>query len=94
MPRRKASQSVRVNVRPSHAFTVKIHPADPDERGYWAEVPALPGCNSQGDTYEETVANAKQAITGYLRMLVKLGEPIPAEKQPRRTTIETIKVAV
>lgn len=36
------------------------------EGGYWAEVPALPGCISEGDTMEEVVANLKDAIEGWL----------------------------
>jgi predicted RNase H-like HicB family nuclease len=77
-----------------HTYKVVIHPADPDEGGFWAEVPALPGCNSQGETYEQTIVNIKQAIEGYLRMLIKLGQPIPVDKQPKRTTIAAVKVAV
>ncbi|WAL62014.1 type II toxin-antitoxin system HicB family antitoxin [Thermocoleostomius sinensis] len=41
-----------------------IHPAE--EGGYWAEVPALPGCVTEGDTMEEVVANLKDAIEGWL----------------------------
>lgn len=41
-----------------------IHPAE--EGGYWAEVPALPGCITEGDTMEEVVANLKDAIEGCL----------------------------
>ena len=41
-----------------------IHPAE--EGGYWAEVPALPGCITEGDTMEEVVANLKDAIAGWL----------------------------
>jgi predicted RNase H-like HicB family nuclease len=41
-----------------------IHPAE--EGGYWAEVPALPGCASQGDTMEELMANIREAIDAYL----------------------------
>ena len=41
-----------------------IHPAE--ESGYWAEVPALPGCITEGDTMEEVVANLKDAIAGWL----------------------------
>ncbi len=41
-----------------------IHPAE--EGGYWAEVPALPGCVTEGDTMEEIVANLKDAIEGWL----------------------------
>ncbi len=41
-----------------------VHPAE--EGGYWAEVPALPGCVTEGDTMEEVVANLKDAIEGWL----------------------------
>ena len=41
-----------------------IHPAE--EGGYWAEVPALPGCITEGDTMEEVVDNLKDAIEGWL----------------------------
>ena len=33
-----------------------------DENGYWAEVPALKGCFTQGNTIEETIQNVKEAI--------------------------------
>jgi len=41
-----------------------IHSAE--EGGYWAEVPALPGCITEGDTMEEVTANLKDAIEGWL----------------------------
>lgn len=34
--------------------------------GYWAEVPALPGCMTQGDTLEELEINLREAIEGWL----------------------------
>ena len=41
-----------------------------DEAGYYvAEVPALPGCLSQGRTYEEAIANIKEAIEGWLEVM-------------------------
>ncbi len=43
-----------------------IHPAE--EGGYWAEVPALPGCITEGDTIEEVMANLKDAIEGWLEV--------------------------
>ena len=43
-----------------------IHPAE--EGGYWAKVPALPGCISEGDTTEEVIANLKDAIEGWLEV--------------------------
>jgi predicted RNase H-like HicB family nuclease len=49
-----------------------------DEEGmYVVEVPALPGCISQGKTREEAIANIKDAIAGYLLSLKKHNEPIP-----------------
>ncbi len=41
-----------------------IHEAE--EGGFWAEVPALPGCATQGDTFEELLQNLYEAIEGYL----------------------------
>jgi predicted RNase H-like HicB family nuclease len=41
-----------------------------DEAGYYvAEVPALPGCLSQGKTYEEAIVNIKEAIEGWLEAM-------------------------
>jgi predicted RNase H-like HicB family nuclease len=93
MKRRARQVNVRVNPT-EHTYTVVIHPGEKDEGGFWAEVPALRGCNTQGGTYEQTVANAHEAITGYLQMLMKLGQPIPAEKQPKSKTVAAVKVAV
>ena len=41
-----------------------IHEAE--EGGFWAEVPALPGCSTQGETVEELTDNLKEAITLWL----------------------------
>lgn len=43
---------------------VVIHSAE--EGGYWGTVPALPGCVSEGDTWEEMLANIREAIACYL----------------------------
>ncbi len=49
-----------------------------DEDGvYVAEVPALPGCISQGKTRNEVIDNIKEAIAGYLESLQAHGEPVP-----------------
>ena len=49
-----------------------------DEDGIFvAEVPNLPGCISQGKTREESLANIKDAITGYIASLEKHKEPVP-----------------
>ena len=43
---------------------IVIHPAE--EGGYWTEVPALPGCVSQGETTEELLSNIREAIGAWL----------------------------
>ena len=52
-------------------FTVIIH-EDP-EGGFWAEVPALPGCYSQGETVDELKQNIRDAIAGVLEVLREEG---------------------
>ena len=59
------------------AYTVLIHPAE--EGGYWTEVPALPGCYSQGDTVEEALLNTKDAIECHLTALREEGGEMAAE---------------
>ena len=48
-------------------FRAIVH--DAEEGGFWAEVPALPGCLTQGETREELLANLKEAIRGCLAVL-------------------------
>ncbi len=43
---------------------VVIHQAE--EGGFWAEVPAIPGCATQGDTFEELLQNIYEAVEGCL----------------------------
>ena len=43
---------------------VVIHEAE--EGGYWAEVPSIPGCMTQGDTVEELIENLYDAVEGCL----------------------------
>jgi predicted RNase H-like HicB family nuclease len=45
-------------------FKIVVHEAE--EGGYWAEVPAIPGCASQGETMDELLANIREAIAGCL----------------------------
>ena len=49
---------------PDMTLKAVIHPAE--EGGYWAEVPALPGCVSQGETMVEIHANIREAIEAWL----------------------------
>lgn len=43
---------------------VVVHEAK--EGGYWAEVPAIPGCATQGETFEELLGNLYEAVEGCL----------------------------
>ena len=43
---------------------VVIHEAD--EGGYWAEVPSIPGCATQGNNFEELLQNLYEAVEGCL----------------------------
>ncbi len=46
-----------------------VHRAE--EGGYWAEVPAIPGCASQGETFEELLGNIYEAVEGCLAVDMK-----------------------
>jgi predicted RNase H-like HicB family nuclease len=52
-------------------YAVVIH-EDPDG-GFWGEVPALPGCYSQGETVDELKHNIREAIAGVLEVLKEQG---------------------
>jgi antitoxin HicB len=61
-----------------------------DEDGQFvAQVPALPGCISQGKTRAEALQNAKEAIAGYLASLEQHGDPIPPSIQEEIVEIES-----
>jgi predicted RNase H-like HicB family nuclease len=61
-----------------------IHPAE--EGGYWAEVPALPGCITEGDTIDEVMSNLKDAIEGWLA--------VANERQIAQSTDQIVEIAV
>ena len=50
-------------------WKVAVHEAE--EAGYWAEVPAIPGCATQGDSFEELLANLYEAIEGCLSVDIR-----------------------
>ncbi|HEV2960967.1 MAG TPA: type II toxin-antitoxin system HicB family antitoxin [Candidatus Angelobacter sp.] len=45
---------------------VKVVVHEAEEGGFWAEVPAIPGCATQGDTFQELLANLYEAVEGCL----------------------------
>lgn len=60
-----------------------IHEAE--EGGFWAEVPALPGCATEGETMEEVLANLQEAIEGYLSV-----EPEPQKPDAKERVVEIV----
>lgn len=59
-------------------YTVLFEPAE--EGGYIVSVPALPGCHTQGETFEEATDMIKDAIEGYVAVLKEEDQEIPQEK--------------
>ncbi|MDO8691471.1 MAG: type II toxin-antitoxin system HicB family antitoxin [Dehalococcoidia bacterium] len=59
-------------------YIVVIHRAE--EGGYWAEVPALPGCFAQGETLEDLLEEAQGAIASHLDALREAGQDVPQER--------------
>ncbi len=56
-------------------YSVVVHEAE--EGGFWVEVPALPGCYSQGESLEETLENVREAIGLYLEAIRDEGRDAP-----------------
>jgi len=50
---------------------VKVIVHEAEEGGYWAEVPSIPGCATQGETFEELLGNIYEAVEGCLSVDVK-----------------------
>jgi len=57
---------------------VIIHQAE--EGGYWAEVPAIPGCFTQGDCWEELIQNIYEAVEACLSVDVEKTKIEPSDK--------------
>jgi antitoxin HicB len=73
---------------PPYTFTVVLEPAE--EGGFVVTVPALPELGTQGETFEEAMAHAREAIELVIEDRLARGEPIPADVQPQ---IERITIA-
>ena len=57
---------------------LKILIREDKKKGYWAEVPSLPGCYTQADNMEELIQNIYEAVEGYLKVRE---EDIPVNKK-------------
>ena len=58
---------------------IKVVVHEAEEGGYWAEVPAIPGCATEGETFEELLQNLYEAVEGCLS--VDLAEPKTGGKE-------------
>jgi predicted RNase H-like HicB family nuclease len=58
---------------------IKIVVHEAEEGGFWADVPALPGCVSQGETMDELIANIREAIAGWLN--ADIAEPAAGARE-------------
>jgi predicted RNase H-like HicB family nuclease len=58
---------------------IKVVVHEAEEGGFWAEVPAIAGCATQGETMEELLRNLHEAIEGCLS--VDVAEPKPGGKE-------------
>jgi predicted RNase H-like HicB family nuclease len=72
----------------THRYTVVLEREA--DGGYHVSCPALPGCHTQGDTIDEAMANAREAIGVYLESMIAHNEPPPVED----ILIKPIEVAV
>lgn len=52
-----------------------------EDGGYWCEFPDLDGCFSQGDTVQEILDNAKEALECHIEYFLENGEPLPAASE-------------
>ncbi|QEA38116.1 type II toxin-antitoxin system HicB family antitoxin [Pistricoccus aurantiacus] len=57
-------------------YPIAIEVGD-EQHAYSVVVPDLPGCFSAGDTFDDAIANAREAIEGHLESLAEHGDPIP-----------------
>jgi len=70
-------------------YSILIHKAE--EGGFWSEVPALPGCLSQGETVEETIVNTREAIELIISCLREDNREIPGEDE---FTVHRIRIEI
>lgn len=73
-----------------YEYSILLDP-DPDEGGYTVTVPRLPGVVTQGETVDEAIAMAKEAIQCHIEGLIADGEPVPEEHEHPK--VITVRVA-
>jgi predicted RNase H-like HicB family nuclease len=90
----------------SNTATIEVLIHRAQDGGYWAEVPALPGCYSQGQTVDEVQTNVQEAVEGWLvvasendsltitnpagNLASNRGDPFVAGKEPCMTVVVAV----
>lgn len=72
-----------------YKYTIILEP-DIEEGGYTVTVPSLPGCVTQGETMEEAIAMAKDAIRLFVETLIENGEPVPEEREHPQAIVVSV----
>jgi antitoxin HicB len=70
-------------------YPLKIHKAE--EGGYWAEFPDLPGCITEGESEEEVLSMAKDALSGWLAVRFERNFTIPEARQLKGKNIRWVE---
>ena len=65
---------------------LKVHVHNAEEGGFWAEIPALPGCVSEADTLDELMSNTEEAAVGWLE--------VSAERDPDPSPTQVVEIDV
>ena len=74
-----------------YSFQITIE-KEPEDEGYFAYSPTVPGCFSNGKTIEETKRNIRQAVEQHLTSMVMHGQAVP--QNDRLVHVEELTVAV
>ena len=70
-------------------FPLRVHKAE--EGGYWAEFPDLAGCITEGDTLEETLENAQEALSAWIASRFERNFEIPAASSLKGKNIHPVE---
>ena len=60
-------------------YNYKVVVEECEEGGFYAECPAFPGCHVEGDTYEETMKEMKEAIKVFINDYISRSEELPSD---------------
>ncbi|MGH2352237.1 MAG: type II toxin-antitoxin system HicB family antitoxin [Chloroflexota bacterium] len=75
-----------------YTYTIILEP-DTQEGGYTVTVPALPGVVTQGETFDEAIAMAREAIQCHVEGLIADGEPVPEERERPQAITVPVRIA-